>query len=147
MKHLVFACGLAALLGSAQAATLFSNGPVVDASGLSILGTADTTLGAGSNASATLADNFSITGASWSVESLDFFGYQTGSTTFTVAGYDPRIGASQETFAVEPILYADYAPMGGEINIGIEEDVVITASGVERLHPRQDALLLIRPPQ
>lgn len=52
-----------------------------------------------------------------------------------------------QTFAVEPTVYADYAPMGGEINIGIEEDVVITAAGVERLHPRQDALLLIRPPQ
>jgi Xaa-Pro aminopeptidase len=49
-----------------------------------------------------------------------------------------------QTFAVEPILYADYPPMGGEINIGIEEDVVVTATGVERLHPRQDALLLIR---
>jgi len=49
-----------------------------------------------------------------------------------------------QTFAVEPILYADYGPMGGEINIGIEEDVVITADGVERLHPRQDELLLIR---
>ena len=49
-----------------------------------------------------------------------------------------------QTFAVEPILYAEYAPMGGEINIGIEEDVVVTAAGVERLHPRQDALLLIR---
>lgn len=49
-----------------------------------------------------------------------------------------------QTFAVEPILYAEYAPMGGEINIGIEEDVVVTAAGVERLHARQDALLLIR---
>src|SRR3989338_5235285 len=49
-----------------------------------------------------------------------------------------------QTFAVEPILYAEYAPMCGEINIGIEEDVVVTAAGVERLHPRQDALLLIR---
>ena len=52
-----------------------------------------------------------------------------------------------QTFAVEPILYADYAPMGGEINIGLEEDVVITAHGVERLHPRQDALILLRSSQ
>ncbi|MGH9811647.1 MAG: M24 family metallopeptidase [Candidatus Acidiferrales bacterium] len=46
-----------------------------------------------------------------------------------------------QTFAVEPILYAPYN--GEEINIGLEEDVVITADGVERLHSRQDALLLI----
>lgn len=51
-----------------------------------------------------------------------------------------------QTFAVEPILYADYEPAGGRINIGLEEDVVITADGVERLHPRQDELILIRPP-
>jgi Xaa-Pro dipeptidase len=46
-----------------------------------------------------------------------------------------------QTFAVEPILYADYE--GEEINIGLEEDVVVTADGVERLHPRLDDLLLI----
>lgn len=49
-----------------------------------------------------------------------------------------------QTFAVEPIVYADYAPMGGEIHIGLEEDVVVTAEGAERLHPRQDALILLR---
>lgn len=54
---------------------------------------------------------------------------------------------TDQTFAVEPILYADYAPMGGEINIGLEEDVVVTRTGVERLHPRQDELLLIGPPE
>ncbi|MEE9235390.1 MAG: Xaa-Pro peptidase family protein [Candidatus Acidoferrales bacterium] len=48
-----------------------------------------------------------------------------------------------QTFAVEPILYAEYPPMGGEINIGLEEDVVITAEGAQRLHPRQDHLILI----
>lgn len=52
-----------------------------------------------------------------------------------------------QTFAVEPILYAEYPPMGGEINIGLEEDVVITADGAERLHPRQDQLILIRSSQ
>ncbi|MBI4466909.1 MAG: aminopeptidase P family protein [Acidobacteria bacterium] len=51
-----------------------------------------------------------------------------------------------QTFAVEPILYADYPPMGGEINIGLEEDVVVTAEGTDRLHPRQDELILIAPP-
>lgn len=48
-----------------------------------------------------------------------------------------------QTFAVEPILYARYDPAGGEINIGLEEDVVITENGAERLHPRQDELILI----
>jgi hypothetical protein len=86
MKHLVV-CGLAALFGSAQAATLFSNGPVVDTQGLSILASGiDSTLGAGSNASAILSDNFSVGGAGWNVESLDFFGYQTGSVGFTFTG-------------------------------------------------------------
>jgi len=47
-----------------------------------------------------------------------------------------------QTFAVEPILYANYE--GEEINIGLEEDVVVTAEGVERLHSRLDNLLLIQ---
>jgi len=101
MKQLV-ACGLVALLGSAQAATLYSNGPVVDGSGLSILAPTDSTLGAGSNASATLADNFSIAGTSWNVESLDFFGYQTGSTAFTFTGvtWSIRSGTDVNTATV-----------------------------------------------
>ena len=49
-----------------------------------------------------------------------------------------------QTFAVEPIVYAEYAPLGGEINIGLEEDVVVTADGADRLHSRQDALILLR---
>ena len=52
-----------------------------------------------------------------------------------------------QTFAVEPTLYTNYAPAGGEINVGIEEDVVVTADGVERLHPRQDELILIGAPR
>ncbi|HXE74013.1 MAG TPA: M24 family metallopeptidase [Candidatus Xenobia bacterium] len=46
-----------------------------------------------------------------------------------------------QTFAVEPLIYARFN--GDDINISIEEDVVVTADGVERLHPRQDALILI----
>ena len=48
-----------------------------------------------------------------------------------------------QTFAVEPILYAEFEDMG-EIHIGLEEDVVITASGAERLHEPQSELILIR---
>jgi Xaa-Pro aminopeptidase len=47
-----------------------------------------------------------------------------------------------QTFAVEPILYAEYE--GEQTSIGLEEDVVITEDGAERLHPRLDALLLVR---
>lgn len=86
MKHLI-ALGLVAAFSSAQAVELFSNGPVVDGAGLSILVSGvDGTLGAGSNTTATLSDNFSFTGAAWNVASLDFFGYQTGAVGFTFTG-------------------------------------------------------------
>lgn len=48
-----------------------------------------------------------------------------------------------QTFAVEPILYDEFGDMG-EIHIGLEEDVVITARGAERLHETQSELILIR---
>ena len=48
-----------------------------------------------------------------------------------------------QTFAVEPIVYAEYGDMG-EIHIGLEEDVVITATGARRLHKPQTELILIR---
>lgn len=101
MKHLV-AIGLVALLGSAQAATLYDNGPIVNAQGLSVLTSPDTTLGVGSNASATLADDFSVTGNGWNVQSLDFFGYQTGSTSFTFTGvtWSIRAGVNVNTAAI-----------------------------------------------
>lgn len=47
-----------------------------------------------------------------------------------------------QTFAVEPILYHDVN--GVPLSIAIEEDVVITSDGSDRLHTRQDQLLLIR---
>ena len=47
-----------------------------------------------------------------------------------------------QTFAVEPILYAQYEDVG-EIHIGLEEDVVITKSGAELLHASQTELILI----
>lgn len=84
MKHLVV-CGLAALFGSAQADTLFNNGPVVDGSGLSVLTPPASTFGFGAQTASgnAVADDFSVTGAGWSVQSLTFYGYQTGSTAFT----------------------------------------------------------------
>jgi hypothetical protein len=76
MKKVVV-LSLLAWASHGYAVELYSNGPVVDGSGLSILTAPATTLGAGSNAGFTLADNFSVTGAGWNVASLDFFGYQT----------------------------------------------------------------------
>ncbi len=48
-----------------------------------------------------------------------------------------------QTFAVEPILYADYGDVG-EIHIGLEEDVVITSRGARPLHEPQRNLILIK---
>lgn len=102
MKQFI-AVGLVSVLGSAQAATLYSNGPVVDGSGLSILVSGvDSTLGAGSNATATLSDNFSVGAGGWNVESLDFFGYQTGAAGFTFTGvtWSLRAGTDVNTASI-----------------------------------------------
>ena len=48
-----------------------------------------------------------------------------------------------QTFAVEPIVYAEYEGVG-EIHIGLEEDVVITRKGAEYLHKPQTSLILIQ---
>lgn len=84
MKHLV-ACGLVALLGSAQADTLFNNGPVVDGSGLSVLSSPATTFGFGAQTGSAnaVAEDFVVAGADWTVQSLTFYAYQTGSAAFT----------------------------------------------------------------
>ena len=79
---------LAAALGAgaAHSAELYNNGPVVDSNGKSILIAPSTTLGVGNQTSAgnSVADDFTVAaGSSWNVSSLDFFGYQTGSTGFT----------------------------------------------------------------
>lgn len=72
--------------GAAHSAELYNNGPVVDSSGKSVLTLPATTLGLGNQTSAgnSVADDFTIAaGSSWNVSSLDFFGYQTGATSFT----------------------------------------------------------------
>jgi hypothetical protein len=72
-----FVLGAALFAGASQAVVLFNNGPVVNGSGLSVLTLPASTLGSASNANFVLADNFSITVPSWSIQSLDFYGYQT----------------------------------------------------------------------
>jgi hypothetical protein len=103
LKNLV-ALGLLAAFGSAQAVVLFNNGPVVDGSGLSTLTAPDTSLGFTSSSlnSITLADNFNVSGPAWSVESLDFFAYQTNAVgfTFTTATWSLRSGTNVNTAAV-----------------------------------------------
>jgi hypothetical protein len=84
MKKLVVA-GLMATVFSAQAAVLVNNGPVVDATLLSVLSLPATTFGFGAQTASgnSVAEDFSVTGAGWTVENLNFYGYQTGSTGFT----------------------------------------------------------------
>jgi len=83
MKKLAI-LGLLAAAGGAHA-QLYLNGPVVNGSGLSVLSLPATTFGFGAQTTAAnaVADDFTVTGAGWNVSSLDFFGYQTGSTSFT----------------------------------------------------------------
>jgi Xaa-Pro aminopeptidase len=48
------------------------------------------------------------------------------------------------TIAVEPILYVNEPRLGGEINVGLEEDIVITESGYEILGEPQTVLWLVK---
>jgi hypothetical protein len=77
---------LALAAGLSQAAILHDNGPVVDASSLSVLAGSASILGWGEQASAgnRMADDFTIAnGSAWNVSSVSFFAYQTGATSFT----------------------------------------------------------------
>jgi PEP-CTERM motif len=89
MKRFAFAA-VAALSISipavSQAAVLFDNGLVVPTpGGVSILTAPSTTFGFGTQTASgnSVADNFSVTGSSWNVQSLDFYSYQTGAVGFT----------------------------------------------------------------
>ncbi|HAU91966.1 MAG: PEP-CTERM sorting domain-containing protein [Oceanospirillaceae bacterium] len=86
MKQLILTLMLSTTPLVSQAALLYSNGPVVDGSGLSVLAPTANVLGFGAqtiNANA-VADDFSIAvGESWTITDLDFFGYQTSASAFT----------------------------------------------------------------
>lgn len=84
MKSLLI-LGLAAIGGSAQAVELYNNGPVVDANGLSILVSPNTTFGLGVQVSAgnSVADDFTVGGGGWNVQSLSLYSYQTNASAFT----------------------------------------------------------------
>jgi PEP-CTERM motif len=87
MKRFTFAAAAAlsiAVPSLGHAAVLFDNGLVVSA-GLSILATPASTFGFGTQTTSgnAVADNFTVAGSSWNVESLDFYSYQTGAVGFT----------------------------------------------------------------
>lgn len=90
MKHLI-ALGLIGAFGSAHAVELFNNGAAA-AGGpppISVIRTGGTLFGAGaqSNLGNFVADNFSVAGPGWNVQSLSFFAYQTGAAqAFTFTG-------------------------------------------------------------
>lgn len=85
MKKIAFAV-LALIAGVTNAAELYNNGPVVDATGVSVIGPDATTFGFGAQSGVGnfVADDFNVTaGKSWNVSSLSFFGYQTGAGAFS----------------------------------------------------------------
>ena len=87
MKNFAFAAVAAislAVPAVASAAVLYDNGPVVSA-GLFVLTAPASTFGFGTQTASgnAVADNFTVAGSSWNVQSLDFYSYQTGATSFT----------------------------------------------------------------
>lgn len=80
----IWTLGLLTLAGTASAVPLYNNGPVVDGSGLSILVSPDTTLGLGVQVANgnSVADDFSVGGMGWTVQSLSFYAYQTNALNF-----------------------------------------------------------------
>jgi hypothetical protein len=102
-----FALAAAAALSIAvpsvsQAAILYDNGLVVPTpGGVSLLTSPASTFGFGTqNANGNyVADNFTVSGSSWNVESLDFYSYQTGAVgfTFTNATWSIVSGANVNT--------------------------------------------------
>jgi PEP-CTERM motif len=89
MKRFAFAAAAAltvAMPAVSHAAVLYDNGSVVPTpGGVSLLTAPASTFGFGTqNASGNfVADNFSVAGGSWNVESLDFYSYQTQAVGFT----------------------------------------------------------------
>jgi PEP-CTERM motif len=105
MKRFAFAAAAAlsiAVPSVSQAAILYDNGLVVPTpGGVSLLTSPASTFGFGTqNASGNyVADNFTVSGSSWNVESLDFYSYQTGAVgfTFTNATWSIVSGANVNT--------------------------------------------------
>jgi len=112
LKKLI-AVALIAGFGSAHAVDLFNNGAAVAGSpALSVIRTGGTSFGAGAQGSVpnSVADNFSVGGPGWNVQSLSFFAYQS-------------FAASAFTFT-----NATWSVISGDINLG-----TVVASGTTAL--------------
>lgn len=90
MKKLFVLSVIAVAATGAQAAELFNNGAAVSGTPpISVIRTGGTLFGAGAQISANnfVADDFSVAGAGWNVESLSFFSYQSfAASAFTFTG-------------------------------------------------------------
>lgn len=90
MKKIIALGLIAATASSAQAVDLYSNGAAASGTPpLSVLRAGGSLLGAGAQANLSnfVADDFTVTGPGWNVESLSFFSYQTGAASaFTFTG-------------------------------------------------------------
>lgn len=86
VKSLIMTLGLAAAAGLSQADVLYSNGPVVNAEGRSIRQASDAFFGFGAQAKSgnAVAEDFTVTGEGWLLDSIDFFSFQNNATAFTL---------------------------------------------------------------
>jgi len=86
LQSLIMTLGLAALTGLSHASVWYSNGPVVNADGRSIRQASDAFFGFGAQAKSgnAVAEDFTVTGEGWLLESIDFFSFQNNATTFTL---------------------------------------------------------------
>ncbi len=84
------------------ASEIYNNGPLVNSPGTGVGGEDEsvlqgnlgmTTLGAGHQAlnGNRIADDFTVVGGDWSIESIDFYAYQTGETASTITAVNLRI--------------------------------------------------------
>jgi len=90
MKKLLTLCLAAAAATGSQAVVLFDNGAAASGTPpISVIRTGGTLFGAGAQASIPnlVADNFTVGGPGWNVESLTFYGYQSfAASAFTFTG-------------------------------------------------------------
>ena len=59
--------------------------------------------------------------------------------SFSFFEYEPNM-----IFAIEPAVIVDDERLGGEINVGLEEDILVTEDGYEVLGELQEALWIIK---
>jgi len=90
MKKILTLCLAAAAATGSQAVVLFDNGAAASGTPpISVIRPGGTLFGAGAQASIPnfVADDFSVTGPGWNVESLTFYGYQSfAGSAFTFTG-------------------------------------------------------------